>query len=61
MFVDPVVLNPFPLWFKKPRFGESVFGTPMPTQEDVRTRTAALTLWSGYPEFPRDEVMNIFA
>ena len=52
-FLDPVVLNPYPFWMQGPKFGQSVFNVHMPSVEEARERTAALTLWSGYPITPQ--------
>ena len=61
VFPDPVVLNPWPFWMKGPKFGQVVYNTPMPSVEEAKERTAAVTLWAGYPCFPKDEVLGIFS
>ena len=55
---DPIVFNPFPLWMRKPRFGEIVFGVRLPTIQQVKSESVTFTTWEGYPDFARDVVLE---
>ena len=51
-FLDPVVLNPFPLWMQTLKPGRKLYNTPMPTEKNILERTAAFTFWTGYHHSP---------
>ena len=59
-FVNPVVLNPYPLWMTKPHFGRTLHNTKMPSASEAKEFTATFTLWAGYANFPREAVAGIF-